>query len=157
MVQGSNALRLTFSHKDGVVQLVSKEEVEMTVPPGDAIEKRPQRGFWAELHDASNNALFRRVLHNPIPVDTEVFSDDPGKTLARAPVAPAEGMFSIVVPNQPEAASLALFSSHHEASPSPSEPPQGISDVMPYFAVRAVPGHLDEAREIARFDLKKSQ
>jgi hypothetical protein len=156
MAQGQHALRLTFSYKDGVLQLASEIEVEMVVPPGDAPAKVPEHGVWVELRDASNKALFRRVLHNPIPVDTEVFSNEPGKNVARVPGAPSEGMFSIVVPKHPKATALVLFSSHHEVAPKPAHPPQGLSHVLPFHAVRAVSKPLEAAREIARFDLKKS-
>jgi hypothetical protein len=151
---GQKALRLTFSFKDGVVQLASTTGVDMVVPPDDAPAKAPEQGFWAELRDPSNRTLFRRVLHNPIPVDREVFSEDHGKTLSRAPGAPSQGMFTVVVPNHADATALALFSSHHEAAQTPAVPPAGISHALPFHAVRAVSTRLDAAREIARFDLK---
>ena len=154
---GQKALRLTFSYKDGVVQLANTIGVDMLVPPDDAPTKAPEQGFWAELRDPSNKTLFRRVLHNPIPVDSEVFSQDHGKTVSRAPGAPSEGMFTIVVPNHANATALALFSSHHENAPKPAQPPAGISHALPFHAVRAVSTRLDAAREIARFDLKVSK
>jgi len=152
---GSNALRLTFAYKDDVVQLVSTNEVNMIVPKGDAPTRGPEQGFWAELHDASGRSLFRRVLHRPIPVDTEVFTEVPDRNIARVPGAPSDGMFSIVVPNDPNAAAVVLFSSQHEAAPRPAQPPQGLAHHLPFHALRAVPGRHDAAREIARFDLKK--
>lgn len=152
---GPNALRLTFSYKDDVVQLVSTNEVNMVVPQGDAPARAPEQGFWAELHDASGRSLFRRVLHGPIPVDTEVFTDAPHGNIARVPGAPSEGMFSIVVPNHPNAAAVVLFSSEHEAAPRPAQPPQGLAHHLPFHALRVVSGRHDAAREIARFDLKK--
>ena len=151
-----NALRLTFSYKDGVVQLVSMNEVDMVVPPGNVPARADEHGFWAELYDASNNPLFRRVLHNPIPVDMEIFSDAPDKNLARVPGAPSEGAFSIVLPNHPNARAVALFSSQHEAAPRPAQPPQGLLHHLPFHALRPVPSGLAAAREVARFDLKRS-
>lgn len=156
MTQGQKALRLTFSYKDGVVQLTRTIAVDMVVPPDDAPTRAPEQGFWAELRDASNRPLFRRVLHNPIPVDSEVFSPDPGRTVSRAPGAPSEGMFTVVVPNHADAAALALFSSHHEVAPKPAQPPSGFSHALPFHAVRAVSKRLEPAREIARFDLRAS-
>ncbi len=155
MGRGMNALRLTFTYKDGVIQLVSENEVQMVVGPGDSPAKTPEQGFWVEMRDSSNKALFRRVLHNPIPVDAEVFSGEPGKTPTRVPGAPPEAIFSVVVPNLPDRAALALYSSHHEAAPTPARPPQGISHLLAYRAVRPFAGRLEAAQEIARFELKK--
>jgi len=147
------ALRLMFAYENGVVHLVSRQEVDMTLPPEDAPAQGPEQGFWAELRDTSGKALFRRVMHNPIPVDTEVFSDTPERNMARVDGAPTEGMFSIVVPNDPCAAELALFSSHHEAAVAPPVHPRGLSHKGPFAAVRGLAGRLDAAREIAKFDL----
>jgi len=154
VAQSNNAIRLTFYYKDGVVQLVSKSEVGMVIPPGDPPTKRAEHGFWAELRDASNNTLFRRVLHNPIPTDMEVFSDEPGKSISRAPGGPSEGTFTIVMPNDEAGVDLVLFSSHHEPAQAPTHPSPGISQALPFHAVRAVAGRLEAAREVARFNLK---
>src|SRR5512140_721019 len=155
MADRPSALRLTFSYKDGVLQLVSTQAVDMVVPPGDPPARGPEHGFWAELHDASGNILFRRVLHNPIPADLEVFPDEPGKTVARAPGAPSEGMFSVVVPNRQQGTALALFSSQHAPAPIPARLPAGISHLLPHHALRAVTAPTGAAREVARFDLPK--
>jgi hypothetical protein len=107
------ALRLTFVREGDQLRLHSTTPVEMRVPPGDRPARPDERGFWAELRDAADQPLFRRVLRDPLPEDTEVFAPDPARSVARAPVAPSQAVFSVVVPDVPASRSVVLFSSRH--------------------------------------------
>lgn len=146
------ALRLTFTYKDGAVHLASRQEVDMTLPPTDPPPKDGEAGFWADLQDASGRSVFRRVMLNPIPADLEVFSDAKERNLSRVPGGPTEGMFSIVVPNHPDATTLAMLSSFHEPAP----PPAGHVAGLALRHVHAVTGRPHASREIARFDVRKA-
>ncbi len=149
-------MRLTFFYQDNVVQLASQAEVDMTLLPEGPLAKTPEHGFFAELRDASGKTLFRRVMHNPMPTDMEVFSNEPGKPMGRVPGGPSEGSFSIVVPNHPDATEISLFSSHHEAAPKPARPPKDISPQSHFEAVRPAQSPSGPARGIGRFNLKKA-
>jgi hypothetical protein len=149
------AMRLTFFYQDNVVQLASQAEADMTLPSADPLSKKPSHGFWVELRDTSGNTLYRRMMHNPMPTDREVFSNEPGQNLGRVPGGPSEGSFSIVVPNHPDATEISLFSSHHEAAPKPARPPKDISPQSHFEAVRPAKNPSGPAQGIGRFNLKK--
>jgi len=128
------AVRLTFAYDGDDVRLLSRHRVEMTIPPGDALEgHEAQAGFWAEVRGVDGRVLHRRVIHDPIQRSVELFSDDPEQTLSRVPVERPEGVFTLVVPDVEDADHVALISSG----------PQ-------------LPGARAAAREIARFPLRPS-
>src|SRR5689334_23397426 len=102
------ALRLTFTYDGDSVQLASGRAVEMKVPPSDPVEGyQGQAGFWAELRDAEGTTIYRRVLHDPMPVYLEVHSPDAQAT--RASVGSQTGIFEIVIPSPPPGSRLVLF------------------------------------------------
>lgn len=126
------AVRLTFAYDGDDVRLLSRQRVEMTIPPGDAVEgHEAQVGFWVEVRGVDGRLLHRRVMHDPIQRTVEVFSDDPEQTVSRVPVQRPEGVFTLVVPDVEDADHVALISSG----------PQ-------------LPGARAAAREIARFPMR---
>lgn len=144
----SNAIRLTFMHRAGKVRLQSRVNVDTRIPAG---QPTGDHGFWAELRDSSNNPLHRQIIHNPIPDDREVFSPDPSRSVQRISGARAEDVFSILVPDLPDAQSVALVSSHHEAASSLTTAVVPSVDV----AIKHVdPGVPQVARTLARFQLR---
>ncbi len=127
----SRTLRLTFSYEGHNVRLVSRQSVEMIPPSSDPITLEEERsGFWYELQDKQGRVLYRRVVHNPIRFEAEVFSHHPEVPLTRTKIDNPQGMFQLLVPETHEAATLVLFSSPLE----------------PEFAG-------EPARELARFQL----
>jgi hypothetical protein len=127
------ALRLTFDYEGDRVELVAQQRVEMTLPPSDPIEEgEGQAGSWYVLRDRNGAPVYRRVIQNPIRVDEEIFSDEPGNTLARRPVEQPRGQFVLLVPDIEEARALSLVG-------PPAEPRAGARP----------------AEEIARFDLEE--
>lgn len=128
----SRTLRLTFSYEGSNVRLVSRQSVEMMPPPSDPLTPQEERsGFWYELQDEQERVLYRRVVHNPIRFEAEVFSHHPEVPLTRIKVDNPQGAFQLLVPETDEAAALVLFSSPLE----------------PEFSG-------EPARELVRFDLK---
>ncbi len=106
------ALRLFFSYRGPEIVLESSEEVDMTPPPADSVERSERTsGFWYELRDASGKALFRRITQNPIRASAEVLTDDRERPIAREEVSELVGHFVLIAPNEPDAATVALVGS----------------------------------------------
>ena len=126
------AVRLIFSYDGNEIKLESRQRVDMVVPPGEPIEagREEQSGFWVEVRSKADEPLRRQLLHDPIPRDAEVFSDDPTQSVARVPVDRPSGVFSVLVPEIEEAEYVALIGT----------PPDQRAQLGP-------------AREIARFSL----
>jgi hypothetical protein len=137
--QTPRALRLTFSYDGDKIDLVSRQSVEMIVPPSDPVEgTRRQAGFWLEVKGDGEKTVYRRMLHDPLATSVEAFSEDPQRTMYRAPSERRSGVFSVVVPEVEEGHFLSLVSSPSAAAPA------------------AVAKAAEEpAVEIARFDLRQ--
>lgn len=140
------ALRLTFTYDGDSIQLASGRTVEMIVPPTDPVDGyQGQAGFWAELRDTTGATIYRRVLHDPIPVYHEVHS--PHAQATRTPVRDQTGAFEIVVPFPPPGSRLVLF-----RTPQPSG-----TEIGDFAGERARPAAprvgTGEAQEFARFEL----
>jgi hypothetical protein len=104
------ALRLIFEYDGNQVRLLSRQPVAMVVPPSDPVAGyQGQKGCWCEVLDATGQVLFRRVLHDPIRADVEVFSNDPQRSLSRHPLAHPKGGFAVVVPDLDRAKTLTLW------------------------------------------------
>ena len=100
--------RLTFAYRDGSIELVSEQRVDMRMP-ARTTHPEPRAGFWYELRDPRAEVLFRLDAEDPIPTDVEVFSDDPDQSVARAPHAPEEGVFTVILPDVEDAAEVRLM------------------------------------------------
>lgn len=102
-------LRFRFRVVGGEVRLESVERVDMICPP--AVGAKPQEGrhggFWMELQDDGTNALFHRVLQSPMADSVEVHSPD-GK-IRRVFGPPKDGLFEVLVPDDPRARDLVLM------------------------------------------------
>ena len=131
------AVRLTIAYDGDQMEMVSQQSVAMKVPPSDPIEDVAERaGFMVDLKDAQDQTLYRRVMHDPMPRDVEVFSPDPQQTVQRAPVSEPRGVFSVVLPEIEAAQAVSLI--------GPAPPSEQV-----FEAARTEP-----VREIARFALK---
>jgi hypothetical protein len=106
------AVRLLLSFDGAHVHLISQQTVEMVLPPSDPVQgNKGQKGFWYELRDAQDRPLYRRVMHNPMREDVEVFADDPQQTVARHTVPNRKGVFVVVVPDAEDGHTVTLSSS----------------------------------------------
>ena len=106
------SVRMTFRFQGGDIELVDRREVDTVAPPSQEAPRRAQAeqsGFWVELRDAEGREIYRRVMRNPIRVAAEV-PDGEGGFTNKVSVAQS-AMFSLLVPNLPEATELALFAS----------------------------------------------
>ena len=139
--ESTNAVRLTFSYEGDNVKLISQQRTEMTVPASDPLKGEGKyKGFWAELVNARDKALYRQVMHNPTRNDAEVFRDTPGQSISREPAPKRKGVFVVVVPDTAQGEEVRLCRS----SPETAGPASGLR------ALASQP-----ATEIARFKLKK--
>ena len=130
-----SAIRLTFKYRGQEIELVSSQTVDMKVPPADPLTwDERSSGFWVLLRDGGGKSLYRRVSSDPIRTSVEVPSDDPKRPFTRHDVASPEGVFVLLVPDLPQAQSVALF-----GSPGMQE---GLSA---------------GSREIASFDLRRGR
>jgi hypothetical protein len=110
--QGRGAIRLIFEYDGDEVRLVSRQRVDMFVPPTDELEGYEGRqGVWVEIRGADGSTLHRRVLHDPVRRDVEVFSEDPAQSIMRSPVERPAGTFFVIVPDLAGADHLALMNS----------------------------------------------
>lgn len=109
------AVRLIFSYDGDEVRLLSQQRVEMTLPPGDPLQAPSGvHGFWAEVRGVNGEVLYRWRMPDPLRADTEIFSEDPERTVSRTAIERPQGAFTVVVPDYAEAAELALVSSRPE-------------------------------------------
>jgi len=128
----TRVLRLTFSYEGNKIRLVSRQSVEMILPPSDPGQGyEGESGFWYSLNDPQERTVYRRVMQSPIRHDVEVFSDDPKESISRAEVSNPRGSFVLLVPDVAEARTLSLYS--HSLRPQSAATPS--------------------SSEIARFDL----
>lgn len=137
----TNAVRLTFSYDGDDVKLISQQRTEMIVPPSDPLKGEGKyKGFWAELMNGRDKAVYRQVMHNPTRNDAEVFPDTPEQSISREPAPKRKGVFVVVVPDTEKGEEVRLCRS----SPETAGPASGL------LALASEP-----AAEIARVKLKK--
>ncbi len=109
MDRRGGVLRLTFQYEGDRISLVSRQRVDMTLPPSHPLqEPEGQSGFWFTVRDRDERPLYRRVMESPIRVDAEVFSPDPSDNIQRVAVARPRGTFVLLVPEVEAAWTLTL-------------------------------------------------
>lgn len=141
----ARAVRLTFAFDEDGIRLIDRTPVDKRIPPSDAVvDDPPPDAFAAELRTAQDDATFRRVLHDAIPQDVEVF--DPVEGVSRRPVAPTSGAFTVLVPDDADAAEVVLIVG---ADAMPEQP--GI-DALETFRDAPAPGRVPHV--IGRFSLR---
>lgn len=138
-------MRLTFAFDEDGIRLVDRTPVEKRIPPSDdVVDDPPPSALAAELRTAQDAATFRRVLHDAIPQDVEVF--DPVEGVSRRPVAPASGSFTVLVPDDADAEDVVLVAG---ADAMPEQP--GIDSRESF---RAAPPGARVPHVLGRFSLR---
>lgn len=132
------SVRLTFTYDGEDVQLVSRQVVETVSPPSEPVAEGAA-GFWIEMRGDQDEAVHRIVMEDPLRPDVEVFSPEPGRSVARAPVDRPSGSFSVLVPELAEASAVTL---HSSSAPRARRMLEARGELA------------DEAVEIARFSLR---
>lgn len=150
--------RLTFIARGGSIELAYDQSVDMIAPapavsgidPNDQGAQLhaamagvgPSDGaprFWYELRDANDNVLFQQAADDPIHESVEVFSDQEGATMSRAPAPTDEHVFTVLLPEIDEARVVRLMR-------APTTADRGVG-----LAAATVP---DAAEVVASFDLE---
>lgn len=104
----SRAVRLTFSFGPDGVQLIDRQVIDKRLPPADPLPAElDATTIAAEVRSAAGALSFRRVIPQAIPVDVEVFG--PGGEVHREPSPPERGVFSVIVPDDPDAEDIVLL------------------------------------------------
>lgn len=133
------AVRLIFVYEGDDIRLLSRQPVDVVVPPADATRGLDDRsGFWVEVRAESEDVLYRRVMTDPARVHPEVFTPDPSMGITRSPDPQPVGAFTVLVPNEEAASHVVLMG---------SPPAEGT---MPRMAA----SQAALAREIARFPIQ---
>lgn len=134
------AVRLIFVYEGDAIRLLSRQPLDVVVPPADAARRRDDRsGFWVEVRAETEDVLYRRAMTDPATIHSEVFSPDPAVSPERAPEPQAVGAFTVLVPNDEAASHVVLMGS----------PPPGGSPAPRMASPRKAP-----VREIARFPIR---
>jgi len=121
----SRTLRLTFEYEGTTVRLLSRQAVEMLAPPSDRTDEYANHaGFWVEVRDAEDRVLYRRILHHPIQWTREAPSGDPQRPFTRVPNDSKRGVFTVLVPDFPNAQHVRLVGS------PPGEPARAAEEIM---------------------------
>lgn len=132
--------RLTFAVRDGAIELVSDQRVDMKVGPTPPVPAA--REFWYEMRDNADDVLAAAAVADPLEGDREAFSPDPTRSVQRVPGASSPSAFSIVVPDLDGAESVSLM---RAARTSVKGALEATETVLPV------------AIEVARFKLRKEQ
>ncbi|MBW3535543.1 MAG: hypothetical protein KY453_10065, partial [Gemmatimonadetes bacterium] len=103
------ALRLTFRYEGIDVRLEHVASVTVTLPPSAPDLQGPQRGSWLELRGPGDEVLYRQLLPHLFGETAEVSTDDVRRPVAQARVPTRSGVFSVLVPGNPDARRVALF------------------------------------------------
>ena len=129
-------LRLTFEVRDGKLELVKQEHLQMITPPqvGERPEAGKHGGFWIELQDAKKRVIAHRVLNPTLLNSVEVHSPD--GTIERHFGALREGFFEVLLPDDSKAKSAVL-----------------IGDRLDDTTQRTAMSHGSGSAELERFDL----
>lgn len=105
------AIRFLFDYEGTEVRLLSRQSMSMLLPPSDPLEGLEGfAGFWYELRDAKGKPLYRRIVRNPIQHLLEVHEEGAASPRTRLVDLP-QGVFTVLVPDLPDAQTLALCSS----------------------------------------------
>ncbi len=130
--------RLTFAAENGVIKLISEQEVDMQTTSAPGASQDAQHPFWLEMRDAADSTLMAQPMRDPLPNTIEVFSDDPLQSARHVHDPRTEQAFSVVLPSLPDADSVVLM----RAGTAPGIAPTAL-------------GAGSGATEIGRFKLSK--
>ncbi len=105
----ARAVRLTFEYDGPDVRLVQQQPLDKVPLAGDEPVDGPRSGSALEVRSTDGVVLHRRVLHQPMRRQLEVFDPDPGVGIHRDPEIDERGTFTVLVPTPPGADHVALL------------------------------------------------
>jgi hypothetical protein len=109
----TRALRLVFERRGKDVRLLEAIPLDVVVPPGDPldVDDAEHAGFAVRLYGDDGALVYRRVMHDPLAREAEVWTGDPERPWERVPVTDATVVFDVVVPNAADAPEVELVAS----------------------------------------------
>jgi hypothetical protein len=109
----TKAMRLTFSYENNNIKLIDEQKIDKIIPPSTPLNELENKrvNYLLEVKDDKNNTIYRQVIENQIKRDIEIFSDEPKESIFRKELPEIKGVFSVVIPDDPQAESLDIFSS----------------------------------------------
>ena len=106
----SGSVRLILEYDGDKIRLVSQQAVDVEPPITDpTTATAEQMGFSVEVRDDNLRVLHRQVMHDPLMTHPEVFSNEPGKTIARSTKPIKKGAFTVLVPAIPASDHVAFI------------------------------------------------
>jgi hypothetical protein len=137
-----SAYRLVLEYDHGAIRLRDAVPVVKTLPPtdtgmgGGAAAFAPARqGAWYEVRSKQGTVLYRRLMHDPSLVSFEGPATPAGGDIARVETVVDQGVFAILVPQDPKAAEILLFGPPHDATAArtrglpTTEPPRAAQEI----------------------------
>jgi len=113
-------------HQGGVYEVIDIKQITKVLPPSNELPTTGSgvSGFYYELQSADGTVLYRRVIHNPIPIAVEVpekpldtrASDQEGVAIERKQTIPPERIFTVLIPRASAGDQLVIFSSPLQSS-----------------------------------------
>src|SRR6266508_2208561 len=106
----NRAIRLLIEYDQSRFTVRESWSLETLAPPSHPlVAAQAQSGFWFELRDGKDSVVYRRVMENPVQFDVEVH--DPERGPYRRAVEEPKGVFTILIPDLPEAQEIVFVSS----------------------------------------------
>lgn len=100
------AVRYVFGYRGEELWLVQRQWVDTMAPLSGALDSLAERaGFWCELRDAGGAPVYRQAMRDPRHPTDEVPGGQRHVTMPRQPA----GVFTVVVPDLPEATTIAVL------------------------------------------------
>ena len=113
-------------HQGGVYEVIGRKQITKVLPPANELPSTGSgvSGFYYELQSAEGTVLYRRIMHNPIPIAVEVpekpfdatASSQEGVKLERKQTIPPERIFTVLIPRASAGDQLVFFSSPLKSS-----------------------------------------
>ena len=129
------AYRLVLEYNRGAVKLRDVVPVTKTLAPtetglgGGASAIAPARqGAWYEVRSQQGTVLYRRLMHDPAAVSFEGPASPAGGEITRVETVVDQGVFTVLVPQDPNAAEVVLFAPPHDA---PAARPRAVPSAEP--------------------------
>src|ERR1700685_2704019 len=107
-------MRLTFEYDGNGIRLISRQQVQMILPPSHPLDQPAEAGgFHVLVRNAQDQLLLPHVRTSALKHDTEVFSAPGGdRTIERVAAARPKGTFVVLVPELPGAKTLEFVGAH---------------------------------------------
>lgn len=103
-------IRLTFTYRNGTVNLIEQQQVEMKVPYSQTESSLEQQAeFWYEIRDSASSILFRLNTVDPTSANIEVFPTYAERDFQRITHPSNECVFTVVLPELENAEEVVLI------------------------------------------------